>query len=125
MARTPRISSGRRRGPRVPRESLLGAKTVIDSDVKDHRRNTLCFAADRPSSFDTEVNVVGEQEIIKYKKRYDIPDTVVLIPSGERVAWNPPSNAVAIYGSMLGCGVTLPLQPFIAKFLADAKLAPT
>ena len=102
----------------------MGDQTVIDSDVEDHRQNNLCFAADRPSSFDTEVNVVGDQEIFKYKKRYDLPDTVVLIPSGERAAWNPPSGVVAIYGSMLGCGVTLPLQPFIARFLADAMLAP-
>ena len=39
--------------------------------------------------------------------------------------WNSPSNVMAIYGSMLGCGVTLPHQPFITRFLADAKLAPT
>ena len=124
MAKTSKAAGGGQRGPRTPRDSLLGAQTVIESDVEDHQRNNLCFAADRPSSFDTEVNVVGEQEITKYKRRYDILKTVVLLPSGERAAWNPPSGAVAIYGSMLGCGVTLPLQPFIARFLADAMLAP-
>jgi hypothetical protein len=73
MAKTPRTAGSGRRGPRTPRDSLLGAQTVIDSDVEDHRRDNLCFAADRPSSFDTEVNVVGEQELGKYKRRYDIP----------------------------------------------------
>ena len=33
-------------------------------------------------------------------------------------------NAVAIYGAMLSCGVTLPLQPFIARFLAEAQIEP-
>ena len=124
MAKTSKISGSGRRGPRTPRDSLVGDQTVVGSDVEDHRREALCFAVDRPSSFDTEVNVVGEQELGKYKRRYDIPNSVVLIPSGNRAAWNPPSGAVAIYGSMFGCGVTLPLQPFIARFLADAKLAP-
>ena len=56
MARTPRTSGGRRRGPRIPRESLLGAQTVVDSDVEDHRRDNLCFAVDLPSAFDIEVS---------------------------------------------------------------------
>ena len=100
------------------------AQTMIDSDVEDHRRDSLCFAFDRPSALDTEVNVVSDRELRQYWRRYDIPDFVLLIPLGEQAAWNPLSNAVAIYGSMLGCGVTFPLQPFIARFLADAKLAP-
>ena len=97
---------------------------MIDSDVEDHRCDSLCFALDRPSAFDTEVNMVGDQELSRYRRRYDILDSVLLITSGERAGWNPPSNAVVIYGLMLGCGVTLPLQPFIARFLADAKLTP-
>ena len=63
MARTPRTSGGRRWGPRVPRESLLCAQTVINSNVEDHRRDNLCFIADRPSAFDTEVNVVVNREL--------------------------------------------------------------
>ncbi|KAK0594151.1 hypothetical protein LWI29_002974 [Acer saccharum] len=43
---------------------------------------------------------------------------------GDRAVWNPPKNTVAIYGAMLSCGVTLPLQPFIARFLAEARIAP-
>ncbi|KAK0580075.1 hypothetical protein LWI29_036020 [Acer saccharum] len=43
---------------------------------------------------------------------------------GDRAMWNPPENTVAIYGAMLSCGVTLPLQPFIARFLAEAQIAP-
>ncbi|KAK1554239.1 hypothetical protein Q3G72_009625 [Acer saccharum] len=42
----------------------------------------------------------------------------------DRAVWNPPENVVAIYGAMLSCGVTLPFQPFIARFLAEAQIAP-
>ena len=83
MAKTSSAVGSGRRGPRAPRDSLIGAQTVVGSDVEDHRRDALCFAADCPSSFDTEVNVVGEQELGKYKRRYDIPSSVVLIPSGD------------------------------------------
>ncbi|KAK0608199.1 hypothetical protein LWI29_027025 [Acer saccharum] len=88
-----------------------------------------------PSSFDNSsptmtrsskpdsINVVGEDELRKYKSRFDIPDAVTLTLPGDRVAWNPLENAVAIYGAMLSCEVTLPLQPFIARFLAEAQIA--
>ena len=69
--------------------------------------------------------MIGELELRKYRSRFDIPDTVHLLLFSKWSVWNPSQNAVAIYRSMLGCGVTLPLQPFIAIFLADAKLAPT
>ena len=82
---------------------------MIDSDVEDNQRDSLRFAFDCPSAFNTEVNVVGDRELRRYRKRYDIPNYVLLIPSGEWAVSNPLSNAVAIYGSMLGCGVTLPL----------------
>ncbi|KAK0592172.1 hypothetical protein LWI29_014488 [Acer saccharum] len=78
----------------------------------------------RPCSFDTEVNVVGEDELRKYRSRFEIPDSVTLMLPGNRATWNPPENAVAIYGAMLSCGVTLPFQPFIARFLAEARIAP-
>ncbi|KAK0580847.1 hypothetical protein LWI29_007003 [Acer saccharum] len=81
---------------------------------------SLHFSLDRPCSFDTEVNVVGEDELRKYKSRFDIPDAVTLTLPGDRAVWNPPENAVAIYGAMLSYGVTLPLQPFIARFLTEA-----
>ncbi|KAK0604399.1 hypothetical protein LWI29_015292 [Acer saccharum] len=81
----------------------------------NHQRDRLLFSPARPCSFDTEVNVVGEGELRKYKSRFDIPDSVTLLP-GDRAVWNPPENAVAIYGAMLSCGVTLPLQPFIARW---------
>ena len=44
----------------VPKESLLGAQTITDSDVKDHQSDRLNFSFDRPRAFDSEVNVVGE-----------------------------------------------------------------
>ncbi|KAK0594230.1 hypothetical protein LWI29_020845 [Acer saccharum] len=113
----------KRRASRAPRGSLLDAQTV-DSDVDDHQRDRLNFSFDRPCSFDTEVNVVGEAELGKFKSRFGIPDSVTLILPGDRAVWNPPENAVAIYGAMLSCGITLPLQPFIARFLAEAKIAP-
>ena len=69
--------------------------------------------------------MVGEDELRKYRSRFEIPDSVILMLLGNRAAWNPPKNAVAIYGAMLSCGVTLPLQPFIARFLAEAQTAPT
>ena len=68
--------------------------------------------------------MVGEDELRKYKSRFDIPDSVTLMLHGDRAAWNPPENTVAIYGAMLSCGVTLPLQPFIVRFLAEARIAP-
>ncbi|KAK0589958.1 hypothetical protein LWI29_020625 [Acer saccharum] len=124
MTRSPKTTSSKRRSTRAPRESLLDVQTVVDSDVEDHQRDRLLFSPARPCSFDTEVNVVGEGELRKYKSRFDIPDSVTLVLPGDRAAWNPPENAVAIYGAMLSCGVTLPLQPFIARFLAEAQIAP-
>ncbi|KAK0571838.1 hypothetical protein LWI29_022453 [Acer saccharum] len=125
MLRSSRPTSSKRRASRAPRESLLDAQTTVDFDVEDHQRDRLHFSLDRPWSFDTEVNVVGEDELRKYKSRFDIPDSVTLMLPGDRAAWNPPKNAVAIYGAMLSCGVTFPLQPFIARFLAEAWIAPT
>ncbi|KAK0593823.1 hypothetical protein LWI29_003983 [Acer saccharum] len=124
MSRSSRPTSSKRRASRAPRESLLDAQTTVDSDVEDHQRDRLHFSLDRSCSFDTEVNVVGEDELRKYKRRFDIPDSVTLMLPGDRAAWNPPENAVAIYGAMLSCGVTLPLQPFIARFLTEAQIAP-
>ncbi|KAK0593318.1 hypothetical protein LWI29_034712 [Acer saccharum] len=98
--------------------------TTVDFDVEDHQRDRLHFSLDRPCSFDTEVNVVGEDELRKYRSRFEIPDSVTLMLPGNRATWNPPENAVAIYGAMLSCGVTLPFQPFIARFLAEARIAP-
>ena len=97
---------------------------AADSDVEEHRRARLHFSRGNPSSFDGEVNVVGEGELAHYRRRFDIPPSVKLKPSGDLVAWNPPPGAVAIYGVMLSCEVTLPLQGFIARFLADAGLSP-
>ncbi|KAK0578023.1 hypothetical protein LWI29_003785 [Acer saccharum] len=124
MPRSPKTTSSKRRTSRAPRESLLDVQTVIDSDVEDHQRDRLLFSPTRPCSFDTEVNVVGEGELRKYKSRFDILDSVTLMLPGDRAVWNPPKNTVAIYGAMLSYGVTLPLQPFIARFLAEAQIAP-
>ncbi|KAK0570811.1 hypothetical protein LWI29_006810 [Acer saccharum] len=68
--------------------------------------------------------MVGEEELRKYRSRFEIPDSVTLMLLGDRVVWNPLENTVAIYGAMLSCGVTLPLQPFIARFLMEAQIAP-
>ncbi|KAK0581913.1 hypothetical protein LWI29_019486 [Acer saccharum] len=124
MPRSSNPGGSKRRAPRASRESLLDAQTTVDSDVEDHQRDVLYFSPSRPCSFDTEVNVVGEDELRKYKSRFDLPDSVTLMLPGDRAVWNPPENTVAIYGAMLSCGVTLPLQPFIARFLAEAQIAP-
>ncbi|KAK0570834.1 hypothetical protein LWI29_007215 [Acer saccharum] len=121
--RSSKPSGSRRRASRAPRGSLLDAQTTVDSDVDDHQKNRLHFSADHPCSFDCEINVVSEEELRKYKSHFNIPDAVTLILPGDRAAWNPPENAVAIYGAMLSCGVTLPLQPFISRFLPEAQIA--
>ncbi|KAK0572421.1 hypothetical protein LWI29_031363 [Acer saccharum] len=105
MTRSSKSGGSRRRASRVPRGSLLDAQTTVDSDVDDHQRDRLHFSFDRLCSFDCEINVVGEEELRKYRSRFDIPDAVTLMLPGDRAAWNPPENAVAIYGAMLSCGV--------------------
>ncbi|KAK1580982.1 hypothetical protein Q3G72_001883 [Acer saccharum] len=96
MPRSSKPSGSRRRASWAPRGSLLDAQTTVDSDA----------------------------ELSKFKSRFGIPDSVTLILPGGRAAWNPSENAVAIYGAMLSCRITLPLQPFTARFLAEAKIAP-
>ncbi|KAK1584525.1 hypothetical protein Q3G72_033734 [Acer saccharum] len=124
MTRSSKPDSSRRRASRIPRGSLLDAQTTVDSYVEDHQKSKLHFTVDLPCSFDCEVNMVGEDELRKYKSRFDIPNAVTLTLPGDRAAWNPPENAVAIYGAMLSCGVTLPFQPFIARFLVKAQITP-
>ncbi|KAK3212411.1 hypothetical protein Dsin_017117 [Dipteronia sinensis] len=67
---------------------------------------------------------MDEPEIVKYSERFDLPRSAELFLSNQRAIWNPPRGAVAIYRTMLTSGVTLPLQPFIARFLADTGIAP-
>ncbi|KAK0574719.1 hypothetical protein LWI29_028069 [Acer saccharum] len=95
-----------------------------NSDSPTMPRSSRPTSSKRRASRAPQVNMVGEDELRKYKSRFDIPDSVTLMLPGDRAAWNPPKNAVAIYGAMLSCGVTLPLQPFIARFLAEAQIAP-
>ncbi|KAK3228698.1 hypothetical protein Dsin_000579 [Dipteronia sinensis] len=83
----------------------------------------LKFSADHPIAFDSEVNVVTAQEIEKYRERFDVPWSAELFVSSQRAIWNPPRGAIAIYGAMLTSGVTLPLQPFIARFLAESGIS--
>ncbi|KAK3219101.1 hypothetical protein Dsin_013071 [Dipteronia sinensis] len=68
---------------------------------------------------------VKDKELRQYAGRFDLDTNVVqLIPAEERAAWNPPPRAVAIYNVMLSFGLTLPLHPFIACFLAKACISP-
>ena len=71
------------------------------------------------------MNVVTGREIEKYTERFDIPGSMVLSLSDQRAIWDPSRGAVAIYGTLLTSGMTLPFQPFIARFLAAAGIAPT
>ncbi|KAK3221764.1 hypothetical protein Dsin_008789 [Dipteronia sinensis] len=94
-------------------------------DIPRERRAFLMkFSAEHPSAFDSEINDVDTQELVKYIERFDLPRSVKLFLDERCAIWNPPRGAVAIYGAMLTSGVTLPLQPFIARFLADAGIAP-
>ena len=82
------------------------------------------FSPEWVCAYDIEPNVVGPEEISKYKRRFDLDSSIVsLSPTNGRAAWNPPPSKVAIYGVLLTRGVTLPLQPFITWFLAEAQLA--
>ncbi|KAK3230428.1 hypothetical protein Dsin_002309 [Dipteronia sinensis] len=92
---------------------------------KRRRAYLLKFSAEHPNAFDSEVNVVDEPELVKYNERFDLPRLVVLFLSGQHTIWNPPRGAVAIYETMLTSEVTLPFQPFIARFLAEAGIAHT
>ena len=75
-------------------------------------------------AYDYEPNVVGERELHQCIGRFDLdPYAVRLIPTGDRAAWNPFVEMVAIYGVMLSYGVTLPIQPFISRFLVEAQLS--
>ena len=92
---------------------------------KEHRAARLVFSPDQPCAYDVEPNMVGLSEASKYIGRFDLDtDRVQLSPTEGRTAWNPPPGMVAVYGAMLSCDVTLPLQPFITWFLAEAQLAP-
>ncbi|KAK1550120.1 hypothetical protein Q3G72_014093 [Acer saccharum] len=104
MTRSSKPGGSRRRASRVPWGFLLDAQTTVDSDVDDHQQNRLHFSADRPCSFDCEVNVVGEEELRKYRSRFE--------------------NSRLSDFDASGCGVTLPLQSLIARFLAEAQIAP-
>ena len=63
VSRSSKPDGSKRRASRAPRESLLDAQTIVDSDVDDHQQDRLHFSFDRPSSFDYEVNVVSEEEL--------------------------------------------------------------
>ncbi|KAK3222193.1 hypothetical protein Dsin_009218 [Dipteronia sinensis] len=99
---------------------------MSEKDIEDeHREARIVFSPERVCAYDVEPNVVGPEEVIKYTNRFDLDsDTISLNPANGRAAWNPPPGQVAIYGAMLSYGVTLPLQPFITWFLAEAQLAP-
>ncbi|KAK0578549.1 hypothetical protein LWI29_012045 [Acer saccharum] len=105
----------------IPNISPLSSS---DSDSPVMPRSSKPGGSKRRASRVPQVNVVGEDELRKYRSRFEIPDSVTLMLPGNRAAWNPPENAVAIYGAMLSCGVTLPLQPFITRFLVEAQIAP-
>ncbi|KAK3211517.1 hypothetical protein Dsin_016223 [Dipteronia sinensis] len=91
---------------------------------KRRRAYLLKFSAKYPSAFDSEVNVVDVLGLVKYSEMFDLPWSAKLFLSGQLAIWNPPRGTVAIYGTTLTVGVKLPLQPFIARFLAEARIAP-
>ncbi|KAK0603091.1 hypothetical protein LWI29_001300 [Acer saccharum] len=108
------------------RESRVAAQRIVEDDIEEeHRVARIPFSPERICIYDVEPNVVGPEEITRYMRRFDLDSNVIsLIPAEGRAAWNPPLGHVVIYGAMLTCGVTLPLQPFITWFLAEARLSP-
>ena len=89
MTRPSKASGSGRKVPKAPKASkgsLLDAQMADVSDVEEHRLDGLYFSRDNPSSFDCEVNVVGDRELIKYRSRFDIPSSVNLLVSGDRAA---------------------------------------
>ncbi|KAK0573858.1 hypothetical protein LWI29_014653 [Acer saccharum] len=101
---------------RRPGKRMSTRKVYKDSHSWESRR--ICI-------YNVEPNVVGPEEVTRYIWRFDLDSNeILLIPVEGRAAWNPPPGHVAVYGAMLTCGVTLPFQPFITWFLAEARLAP-
>ena len=115
--------SKRQASKHVPRRAWVQA--VDEDDVEtEHREARIPFSADRACAYDATPNVVGTNKLHQYMARFELDrDLIRSEPAGNRAVWNPPPGMVAIYGAMLSCGVTLPLQPFIALFLAKAKVA--
>ncbi|KAK0574654.1 hypothetical protein LWI29_026804 [Acer saccharum] len=107
------------------RESQVATQRIVENDIEEeHRVARIPFSPERIYVYDVELNVVGPEKITRYMRRFDLDSNVIsLIPAEGRAAWNPPPGHVAIYGAMLTCGVTLPFQPFITWFLAEARLA--
>ncbi|KAK0571634.1 hypothetical protein LWI29_019229 [Acer saccharum] len=108
------------------RESHIGSQNLCESDMEEeHRAARLIFSPEQACAYDIEPNVVGPDEVGKYISRFDLDGGCVTVHLAEgRAVWNPQPGMVAIYEAMLSCGVTLPLQPFITWFLAEAQLAP-
>ncbi|KAK0591234.1 hypothetical protein LWI29_037327 [Acer saccharum] len=108
------------------RESRVATQRIVEDDIEEeHRVARIPFSPEWICIYDVEPNVVGPEELTRYMRRFDLNSNVIsLIPAEGRAAWNPPPSHVAIYGAMLTCGVTLPFQPFITWFLAEARLAP-
>ena len=97
---------------------------VVDSDVDENRINYMWFSLRDPCTFDCETNLVTSVALDQYRKYYEIPDFIKLIMLKGHTAWNPLNGTVAFYGFILACGVTLPIQPYIARFLCDVKTLP-
>ncbi|KAK1552365.1 hypothetical protein Q3G72_015381 [Acer saccharum] len=108
------------------RESRVAAQRIIEGDIEEeHRAARIPFSPEHICIYDVEPNVVGLEKVMKYMRRFDLDsDKISLVLTEGRAAWNPPPGHVAVYGAILTCGVTLPFQPFITWFLAEARLAP-
>ncbi|KAK1556708.1 hypothetical protein Q3G72_010539 [Acer saccharum] len=81
------------------------------------------FTLRDPYAFDYETNMVDSATLDEYRKYYEILESVKLILPEGQAAWNPPKGVVAFYGSMLAGGVIRSIQPYIARFLCDAKIS--
>ncbi|KAL5769769.1 hypothetical protein ACOSP7_013923 [Xanthoceras sorbifolium] len=91
--------------------SLYKDQTPDQSNVSAHKLRQLLFLKQSPSFLDCVPNMVTASHLLQYKEYYKIPKSVKFILLDGRIAWNPPDWMVAVYGLMLNCRVTLPLQP--------------
>ncbi|KAL5864942.1 hypothetical protein ACOSQ3_002456 [Xanthoceras sorbifolium] len=109
---------------KTKRSSLYIDQMPDSFNVSAYKPRQLIFSRKNPSFLDCKPNVVTNSHLHHYKEYYELPNVVKLILPDGKAAWNPLGGMVAIYGLMLNCGVMLPLQPFIARFLSDVNLAP-
>ena len=59
-------------------EIRIGTQKINEDDVEEeHRAARICFSTEQVYAYDIEPNVVGDAEISKYKRRFDLDSDLV------------------------------------------------